>query len=99
MPSLLLSGIFSPHDWSATKIIEYFYSPLSRVIHFYPLNPTMCQFGVRNVGYMLANLNSDSDRPTYGLLMNGSSFLFVKLVKRETPQYALVVLDSQENWI
>ncbi|MEG4944723.1 hypothetical protein, partial [Microcoleus sp. F4-D5] len=26
-------------------------SPLSRVIHFYPLNPTMCQFGVRNVGW------------------------------------------------
>jgi hypothetical protein len=38
------------------------------------------------LAYMLANLNSD--RPTYGLLMNGSNFLFVKLVKRETPQYA-----------
>ena len=56
MPSLLLSEIFSPHDWSVTKIIEYFYSPLSRVIHFYPLNPTMCQFGVRNVG---SNDNKD----------------------------------------
>ena len=38
------------------------------------------------LAYMLANLNAD--RPTYGLLMNGSNFLFVKLVKRETPQYA-----------
>jgi hypothetical protein len=38
------------------------------------------------LAYMLANLSVD--RPTYGLLMNGSSFLFVKLVKRETPQYA-----------
>jgi hypothetical protein len=38
------------------------------------------------LAYMLANLSAD--RPTYGLLMNGSSFLFVKLVKRETPQYA-----------
>jgi len=38
------------------------------------------------LAYMLANLRVD--RPTYGLLMNGSSFLFVKLVKRETPQYA-----------
>ncbi|HAT12684.1 MAG TPA: restriction endonuclease subunit R [Microcoleaceae bacterium UBA9251] len=38
------------------------------------------------LAYMLANLNSD--RPTYGLLMNGADFLFVKLVKRETPQYA-----------
>ena len=38
------------------------------------------------LAYMLANLNSD--RPTYGLLTNGSSFMFVKLVKRETPQYA-----------
>ncbi|MEG4852426.1 hypothetical protein QUB10_16250, partial [Microcoleus sp. B5-D4] len=24
---------------------------LSRMIHFYPLNPRMCQLGVRNVGY------------------------------------------------
>ncbi|MEG3929781.1 MULTISPECIES: restriction endonuclease subunit R [unclassified Microcoleus] len=38
------------------------------------------------LAYMLANLKGD--RPTYGLLMNGSSFLFVKLVKGETPQYA-----------
>ncbi len=38
------------------------------------------------LAYMLANLSAD--RPTYGWLMNGSSFLFVKLVKRETPQYA-----------
>ena len=38
------------------------------------------------LAYMLANLSAD--RPTYGLLMNGSSFLLVKLVKRETPQYA-----------
>lgn len=38
------------------------------------------------LAYMLANLNAD--RPTYGLLMNGADFLFVKLVKRETPQYA-----------
>ncbi|MEG4007583.1 restriction endonuclease subunit R [Microcoleus sp. Pol11C1] len=38
------------------------------------------------LAYMLANLSAD--RPTYGLLMNGCSFLFVKLVKRETPQYA-----------
>ena len=38
------------------------------------------------LAYMLANLNSD--RPTYGLLTNGADFLFVKLVKRETAQYA-----------
>jgi len=38
------------------------------------------------LAYMLANLSAD--RPTYALLMNGSSFLFVKLVKRETLQYA-----------
>ena len=38
------------------------------------------------LAYMLANLSAD--RPTYGLLMNGADFLFVKLVKRETPQYA-----------
>ncbi|MEG4071966.1 restriction endonuclease subunit R [Microcoleus sp. Pol14C2] len=38
------------------------------------------------LAYMLANLSAD--RPTYGLLMNGADFLFVKLVKRETAQYA-----------
>ncbi|MEZ2227139.1 restriction endonuclease subunit R [Microcoleus sp.] len=38
------------------------------------------------LAYMLANLNSD--RPTYGLLTNGADFLFVKLVKGETTQYA-----------
>ncbi|MCC3429864.1 MULTISPECIES: restriction endonuclease subunit R [unclassified Microcoleus] len=38
------------------------------------------------LAYMLANLKSD--RPTYGLLTNGADFLFVKLVKGETPQYA-----------
>jgi hypothetical protein len=35
---------------------------------------------------MLASVTGD--RPTYGLLTNGSSFMFVKLVKGETPQYA-----------
>ena len=29
------------------------------------------------------------DRPTYGLLTNGNSFLFVKLRGRDIPQYAL----------
>ncbi|WP_204104353.1 MULTISPECIES: hypothetical protein [Spirulina sp. CCY15215] len=37
--------------------------------------------------YMLANPHRD--RPTYGLLTNGNSFLFVKLMRRNTPQYAL----------
>ena len=46
-------------------------------------------FGGRDselLAYMLANLSAD--RPTYGLLMNGADFLFVKLVKREKAQYA-----------
>jgi hypothetical protein len=38
------------------------------------------------LAYMLANVTGD--RPTYGMLTNGSSFMFVKLVKGETPQYA-----------
>ncbi|MBE9184117.1 restriction endonuclease subunit R [Microcoleus sp. LEGE 07076] len=38
------------------------------------------------LAYMLASVTGD--RPTYGLLTNGSSFLFVKLVKGEAPQYA-----------
>jgi hypothetical protein len=38
------------------------------------------------LAYMLGSVTGD--RPTYGMLMNGSSFLFVKLVKGEVPQYA-----------
>ncbi len=37
--------------------------------------------------YMLANPHPD--QPTYGLLTNGNSFLFVKLISGDTPQYAL----------
>ncbi|OCR02103.1 restriction endonuclease subunit R [Oscillatoriales cyanobacterium USR001] len=38
------------------------------------------------LAYMLATPNRD--RPTYGLLMNGSNFMFVKLIQLEIPQYA-----------
>lgn len=37
--------------------------------------------------YMLANPHPD--RPTYGLILNGSSFRFLKLIKGETLRYAL----------
>jgi hypothetical protein len=37
--------------------------------------------------YMLSNPNRD--RPTFGLLTNGSNFRFLKLIKQDTPQYAL----------
>ncbi len=39
------------------------------------------------LAYMLAN--PDSDKFTFGLLTNGGSFMFIKLVKQETPQYAM----------
>ena len=39
------------------------------------------------LAYMLAN--PTSEKPTYGLITNGSSFRFLKLVKQPTPQYAL----------
>lgn len=38
------------------------------------------------LAYMLATPNPE--RPTYGLLMNGANFMFIKLIKQETPQYA-----------
>jgi predicted type IV restriction endonuclease len=38
------------------------------------------------LAYMLAIANFD--KPTYGLITNGGSFIFVKLVKQETPKYA-----------
>ena len=37
--------------------------------------------------YTLANPHPD--RPTYGLLTNGNSFLFIKLISGNTPQYLL----------
>ncbi|BAY96000.1 MULTISPECIES: restriction endonuclease subunit R [unclassified Tolypothrix] len=39
------------------------------------------------LAYMLAV--SNSDKPVYGLISNGSSFIFVKLIKQETPKYLL----------
>lgn len=39
------------------------------------------------LSYMLAI--SNSDKPVYGLIANGASFLFVKLIKQETPKYLL----------
>ncbi|MCL1465999.1 restriction endonuclease subunit R [Argonema galeatum] len=39
------------------------------------------------LAYMLAN--PDSDKFTFGLLTNGGSFMFIKLVKQQTPQYAM----------
>ncbi|WP_293153503.1 MULTISPECIES: hypothetical protein [unclassified Microcoleus] len=61
-----------------TEIVEYFYSFLSRMIHFYSLNPPMCQLGVRNVGSNISILTlvsanpvrDKSDRPSTPLLPN-----------------------------
>jgi hypothetical protein len=39
------------------------------------------------LSYMLATANSD--KPVYGLITNGASFLFVKLIKKESAKYAL----------
>ena len=39
------------------------------------------------LAYMLANPHLD--KPAFGLLTNGNSFLFFKLVKKQTPQYAV----------
>ncbi len=38
------------------------------------------------LAYMLAL--SNTDKPIYGLITNGGSFIFVKLVKQDTPKYA-----------
>jgi hypothetical protein len=39
------------------------------------------------LAYMLANENQD--KPCFGMITTGGSFVFIKLVKGETPQYAL----------
>lgn len=39
------------------------------------------------LAYMLANPHPE--RPAFGLVMNGSDFIFLKLTKQDTPKYAL----------
>ena len=39
------------------------------------------------LAYMLANENQD--KPCFGMITTGGSFVFIKLLKGETPQYAL----------
>ncbi|MGK7920985.1 MAG: restriction endonuclease subunit R [Trichodesmium sp.] len=39
------------------------------------------------LAYMLGN--SNPDKPVYGMITNGNSFIFIKLIQQETPQYAL----------
>ncbi len=45
--------------------------------------------------YLLAN--PDKSRPNYGLIVTGGSFIFVKLVKTEIPQYATSKLFAIRN--
>lgn len=47
------------------------------------------------LAYMMASPNVN--RPTFGLAINGSDFIFLKLTKQETPQYALSRLFSILN--
>jgi hypothetical protein len=47
------------------------------------------------LAYMLAAPNPD--RPVFGAVLNGSEFLFLKLVRREVPQYATSDLFSLLN--
>ncbi len=39
------------------------------------------------LAYMMANPNTG--KPAFGLVTNGSNFIFIKLTKQDTPQYAL----------
>lgn len=47
------------------------------------------------LAYMMANPNPE--RPAFGLVTNGSEFIFIKLSKRSEPQYALSNLFSLLN--
>ncbi|MEH2146893.1 restriction endonuclease subunit R [Nostoc sp.] len=40
------------------------------------------------LAYMLANAGGN-DKPTYGFVINGREFQFIKLTKQDTPRYAL----------
>lgn len=50
------------------------------------------------LAYMLANPNPE--RPAFGLVMNGSDFIFIKLTKQDVPKYAFseqLTLLKREN--
>jgi hypothetical protein len=50
------------------------------------------------LAYMMASPNPD--KPTFGLVTNGSNFRFIKLTKQDTPQYALsdeLILDRSDD--
>lgn len=50
------------------------------------------------LAYMLAN--PTPERPAFGLVTNGDDFQFIKLIKQDTPQYALsdkFTLSKREN--
>ena len=47
------------------------------------------------LAYMLRN--AGTDKPTFGLITNGGSFVFVKLVKQDTPLYTLSRMFSIIN--
>jgi hypothetical protein len=50
------------------------------------------------LAYMLANPNPE--RPAFGLVMNGSNFIFIKLTKQDVPKYAFsdeLTLLKREN--
>ncbi len=41
----------------------------------------------QTLAYMLGNPNSD--KPSFGMITNGSNFVFLKLTKQDVPQYAM----------
>jgi hypothetical protein len=47
------------------------------------------------LAYMLAN--PDQEQPRFGMITTGGSFVFIKLVKNETPQYALSRIFELRN--
>jgi hypothetical protein len=49
----------------------------------------------QTLAYMLATPNTQ--KPTFGVILNGSEFLFLKLIKGEFPQYAMSDLFSLLN--
>lgn len=51
--------------------------------NFFSLKPAIPQA----LAYMMANPNPE--KPVFGLVTNGSNFIFIKLIKQDTPKYGL----------
>jgi hypothetical protein len=81
----------APHPFTSSPLHPFTSSPLhpstSSPLHPFTSAPLSPEAGLTQMlAYMLSNPNPE--KPSYGTITSGGSFIFLKLVKGEIPQYA-----------